>query len=446
MPDRSLAIPRLRAAIQATAGRTDVVVAIAVTAFQVLPFANKYAAHLFAGRYYEHDFYSFYFAVDAAFNHGTSPYSLEVVRHYERAFDTVVYPFLYPPIALPWLFPLSLFGFNSAFLIFQAASAASLIALVIVLQRHVVARIEAPAWRFILIGALFAFEGIAATLVWAQINIVVVLLIMLAWAWSTRQGADRHVAFCLFAAAAIKTYPAVFLLIYLVRRRYAVVGWFALFALANLAVALLMVPIASWSDWMTNIVPTGGYGARPFGLFAASSIGNQNFNGLFMRLFDASEGARLFTTAAVLCTAALVAGAIIALRGSDDEAFYGFSYALVSPFLFLAAPLSWFHHFVFLLPALAYMAVRVGRRSGKPGALAAQAAFLVVLALCAYKWPAKDMESLVSPALRSVPTIAPVLLFMFVFSFAAAHAVELARAATAAGQAARVGGALKPAS
>lgn len=170
MLDRLFATPRWSVPTLAIGRRDCVLLAIAVTAFHAVPFANKYVAHLIFGRHLESDFYSFYFAADAVFNHGPSPYSLEVVRYYERVLNTAVYPFLYPPTALPWLAPFSLFSADVSLLMSQAASLASLAALAIVLQQHVVARIESTAWRFILVGALFAFDSIAATVAWAQIN------------------------------------------------------------------------------------------------------------------------------------------------------------------------------------------------------------------------------------------------------------------------------------
>jgi hypothetical protein len=299
--------------------RIGLVVALAIVAFHIMPFAGKFAAYVATGRFLESDFQSFYYAADAAFNRGLSPYSLDVVRGYERAMGGVVYPFLYPPTALPWFWPLSLFDFTTAVLLFQAVSVASLFALLLLLWRNVVQRIEGAAWALILLGALFVFQGISETLDWAQINLIVVLLIVTAWLRAADPTADRGVAFCLFAAGALKTYPLLFLLVPLLRRRFGVIGWFAVFAAADLLLSLLILPASVWRDWLVNIAPTGGYGAMPFGLFSATTAGNQNFNGLFLRLLGEGETARLCATVAALVCGAATVLAVFLLREVDDE-------------------------------------------------------------------------------------------------------------------------------
>jgi Glycosyltransferase family 87 len=230
----------------------------------------------------------------------------------------------------------------------------------------------------------------------------------------------------------LQRYPAAFLLIYLMRRRYAVVGWFTAFFAINLLVAAAVLPTAVWREWVANIASTGGYGQIPFGLFSPSSIGNQNFNGLFMRLFGEGDLARFCTTIAASVCGAMALGAIAALRRAGDETFYGFSYALISVLVFLAAPLSWFHHSVFLIPALAFAAPYVSRMRDGPGAIAAQAALLGALVACAYGWPAKDMEPLASPLLRPAPLLAPLLLFALLLALAAHANARSAKARSAA--------------
>lgn len=391
--------------------RLAILVALAIVAFHVMPFAGKFAAYLATGRFLETDFQSFYYAADAAFNRGLSPYSLDVVRAYERQMGGVVYPFLYPPTALPWFLPFSLFGFTTSVLLFQLVSVGSLVVVLLLLWRDVIPRIESHGWQLVLIGALFVFEGISATLNWAQINLIVLAFIMLAWSRSLVPNADKSVAFCLFAASALKTYPLMFLLVPLLRRRYAVIGWFAVFGLIDLLLSWLLLPSSVWRDWLVHIVPTGGYGQMPFGLFSVGTAGNQNFNGLFIRLLGEGDAARQAATAAAVICLALAAFAVFLVRNLEDETYFGLSYGLVSVATFLIAPLSWPHHFVFVLPGLAWAAVQVGRMHGS-GAVVARAVFLGALVVCAYPWPMKDLGALSSPYLRSVPLVGPVLLFL----------------------------------
>lgn len=411
--------PAYERAARSSTIRFGIIVSLAIVAFHILPFAGKFGAYLATGRFLETDFQSFYYAADAAFNRGLSPYSLEVVRAFEREMRGVVYPFLYPPTALPWFFPFALFGFTTAVLLFQAISVASLIVVVLLLWREIMPRIDGAAWQVVFAGALFVFEGMSATLNWAQINLIVLAFIMIAWLRSTDRGADRLVAFCLFAASALKTYPLLFLLVPLARRRFGVIGWFAVFAAADLLLSLLILPGGVWRDWLVHIVPTGGYGAMPFGLFSASTVGNQNFNGLFLRFFGEGDTARASATVAALLCCAATALAIWVIRDLDRQSYYGLSFGLVSVLTFLIAPLSWPHHFVFLIPGLACAAIQVSRQPQKRRAVA-RLALLAALVVCAYPWPMKELAGLSSPWLRSVPLAGPLLLFALLLALAVA--------------------------
>src|SRR5690348_12454178 len=93
----------------------------------------------------------------------------------------VVYPFLYPPTALPWFLPFAPFGFTTAVLLFQAISVTCLFLVVLMLWREVVPRIASPSRQLVFVGALFVFEGISATLNWAQVNLIVLAFIVVAW-------------------------------------------------------------------------------------------------------------------------------------------------------------------------------------------------------------------------------------------------------------------------
>jgi hypothetical protein len=149
----------------------------------------------------------------------------------------------------------------------------------------------------------------------------------------------------------------------------------------------------------------------PFGLFSASTVGNQNLNGLFLRLLGEGHAARLHATAAALLCCAVTAFALFRARHLDDESYYGLSFGLVSVLTFLIAPLSWPHHFVFLLPGLAWATVQASRLRTTTTRRAVKCVLLAALVICAYPWPMKDLAELASPWLRSVPFAGPVLLF-----------------------------------
>src|SRR5262249_30618721 len=124
--------------------------------------------------------------------------------------------------------------------------------------------------------------------------------------------------------------------------------------------------------------------------------------------------------AALLCVV-LAAWAIFRARHLRDESYYGLSFALVSVLTFLVAPLSWPHHYVYLLPALAWAAVQTSRlRLRQLGWLAARGALLASFVCCAYSWPIKEIDALGSPLLRSAPLAGPVILFVLLLGLTVA--------------------------
>jgi alpha-1,2-mannosyltransferase len=209
------------------------------------------------------------------------------------------------------------------------------------------------------------------------------------------------------------------------RRRFGVIRWFVVFALADLLISLVVLPGGVWRDWLENVVPTGGYGTMPFGLFSLSTVGNQTFNGLFLRVFGEGDAARFCATIAALVCCAATGLAVFLARDIDRQAYYDLSFGLVSVLTFLISPLSWPHHFVFLIPALAAAAVQVSRRHG-PSGVVARAVYLDALVICAYPWPLRELGTLSSPWLRSVPLIGPLSLFLLLLALAVAAAPRLA--------------------
>ena len=121
-----------------------------------------------------------------------------------------------------------------------------------------------------------------------------------------------------------------------------------------------MLPRAIWNDWLTNVLPSGGYGCTPAGLFSPAAIWNQSLNGFFARAFTESAWshpvltnpglARLLTySAAGLCVA--IAG-LAAWRSRDRADSLDRTMLVALPTMFLVAPFSWEHHLVYVLPSI----------------------------------------------------------------------------------------------
>jgi alpha-1,2-mannosyltransferase len=130
------------------------------------------------------------------------------------------------------------------------------------------------------------------------------------------------------------------------RRRES--GYAAAWIGLGIAVSLLLVPGVVWQDWLANVLPAGGYGRTPAGLFSPAVSWNQSLNGYIARAF--SEGSAPLTYAVAGLVAAISGVAV--WQGSRIHADSLDRTMMVAlPAMFLLAPLSWEHHLVYLLPA-----------------------------------------------------------------------------------------------
>jgi hypothetical protein len=199
-------------------------------------------------------------------------------------------------------------------------------------------------------------------------------------------------------AILLKTYPVLLLPLLVVRKRYAaagaVVGLLALYALA----AWLVLPQQLWGDWVRNVLPTGGYGLRPFNLFLPVEPWNHSINGFLLFVDDRTHTlfgmpTRWLTRPLTYLLAGAVAAATVGLsflsarRGRAGKTL-DLEVALFLLMMFLVAPLSWEHHLVYALPAALFAIDFLLRgRVGAPAAAAVVAALFVL----AWDFPRDEM-------------------------------------------------------
>lgn len=244
--------------------------------------------------------------------------------------------FIYPPIAAILMVPLA-FG---PYAVWQVVWTAGLVWA----QQSVLRRCGVPGgWRLGLIGVavVLAVEPIRTTLGYGQVNTVLMALVvadLLPDAVGERRRIPRGALIGL--AAAIKLTPALFVIFaFLIgRRRTAVTAIVSFAAFTGLgAVLLLSETVAFWGGL------SGGQTRTASPLYT----GNQSLLGVFFRL----GGSGVAVTLAGLAVAGLVAlvGTLVAAhewqRGEQV-----FAVGLVGLCTCLASPLSWTHHYVWILP------------------------------------------------------------------------------------------------
>jgi alpha-1,2-mannosyltransferase len=244
--------------------------------------------------------------------------------------------FIYPPIAAVLMVPLA-FG---PYVMWQVIWTA----LLVLAQQSVLRRCGVPrGWKLGLIGVavVLAVEPIRTTLGYGQVNTMLMALVV-ADLLPDRQGERRRIpqGTLIGLAAAVKLTPLLFVVFaFLIGRRRA-----ALTAVVSFAAFTGLGAVLLFSE---TVAFFGGLSGGDTRTASPLYTGNQSLLGVFFRLGDTSRTTTLLGLA--------VAG-IVALLGTLVAAHWWragekvFAVALVGLCTCLASPLSWTHHYVWILP------------------------------------------------------------------------------------------------
>lgn len=266
-------------------------------------------------------------------------------------------PFTYPPFALVVLVPLAVLPTGAAALVLFLASAAALLAVVRWSWQYAVG--APPSWAAtILLAGLVAVlvEPVRATLGLGQVNLLLLALVVGLDARGTRaSGVGAGIA------GAIKVTPTLLVVAQAVRsdRRAFLRGLVALAAATG--AGLVAAPALSREYFGSLLWDSDRPGVIGY-------VGNQSLLGAATRhLPGAASPVWLVAAAAVLVVAAL------AVRRHRRDAWLSLCTAALAGLL--VSPVSWSHHWVWLLPLVA-----VGVRRGRRSALFAASVALVLVA------------------------------------------------------------------
>jgi alpha-1,2-mannosyltransferase len=244
--------------------------------------------------------------------------------------------FIYPPIAAILMVPLA-FG---PYAFWQLVWTAGLV----VAQQSVLRRCTPlRGWRLALVGiaVVLAVEPVRTTLGYGQVNTLLMALVvadLLPDAPGERRRIPRGTLIGL--AAAIKLTPALFVVFaFLIgRRRIAVTAIVSFLVATAIGAVLLFDETAAFF---------GGLAGGDTRTASPLYVGNQSLLGVFVRLGDSTR----LTTVVGLAVAA-----VVALLGTLVAAHWwrlgrrAFAVALVGLTTCLVSPLSWTHHYVWILP------------------------------------------------------------------------------------------------
>lgn len=306
---------------------------------------------------FDPDFSSFYFAAQAIFEQGQSPYNFQYL---DSMYAGRVYPYLYPPFTLILFSPFLLFSYEQARVGMLILNHLFLFAFLIGFPKwflKLTAKENSKELTLCFVYVL-SFFPLIDLLRQGQLNLILAVLYILIWL-GLKKERNLLVSVCLALVISLKVYFLLLLPALLLIRRYRVVIYTTFILICFSIFSYCLLAKGVWHDWIHLVLPSGGYLKTPHGLFPPSIIGNQSINGLMSRLFLYSNFALGRQIAYTLSSIVLiVTSALIwnVARRNKEQAL-DWTMLIVPLLMFLVAPLSWEHHLVYLLPSLVMLLV-----------------------------------------------------------------------------------------
>jgi alpha-1,2-mannosyltransferase len=313
---------------------------------------------------------------DVGVYHGAVGYWLRDGGHlYDYLRPGTSYGFTYPPFAALLMSPLLLLDWHPAVAASVVVNVAAGAAVTGWLLGPVAERHHWPRWySFGLVGcAVAVFEPVRDTVSFGQVNLVLLALVLAdvrlaGGRWHRLAGVGTGLA------AAVKLTPAVFILFLLVTRRWRAAAVATGTAATATGLTALLAPDASRVFWTSALWNTSRVGDLGY-------VSNQSLRGVLARL-DPDPGAGVWVASVVVV---LVVWAV-RVRRTDLRT----GVALTGTLGCLVSPVTWVHHLVWLLPALAVLAdhaLAAGHRARRRRLLAATAlAYLLLCSSVVWLW------------------------------------------------------------
>jgi len=252
-------------------------------------------------------------------------------------------PFTYPPFAAVLFYPLHFLPFWLVALAWQLGIIAALYGVVRVSQ-HLLGIVDARRVAFAWTAVAIWLEPLRSTFDYGQINVLLVLAVLLAVASNRWWISGALVGL----AAGVKLTPAVAGLHFLGARRWGAAVFSALVFLGTVALSLAVMGREALR-YFTDLIGD----AQRIGPVATSF--NQSWRGAVSRIlgYDAGMGPLVLAGIAATAVLAWFAWRSVGAFGEDLDRLG--SIVVVSLFGLLLSPISWTHHWVWLVPLMIWL-------------------------------------------------------------------------------------------
>lgn len=251
-------------------------------------------------------------------------------------------PFTYPPISAILFAPLAWVPLSFGAVVFDLASTIVLWWCLVIVIRHAAPTMPARLTALVALPAVLFLEPITETLDFVQVNIFLMALVLVD-TLTKKPWLPRGV--WIGFAAAVKLTPAVFGLYFLLRKDWKSAGVAVGSGVGFTALAWLISPENSKEYWFNTLTDPSRIGGLEY-------AGNQSLRGLLFRFFGEGPSETMWKLS-LLIVIGLIAWAM--LRAQPAVAV-----TLNSLVALLCSPVSWSHHWVWIVPALVLFAAAMG--------------------------------------------------------------------------------------
>lgn len=339
-------------------------------------------------------------------------------------------PFTYPPFAAIAMVPLAAVPWNVALVVWTTVSVLSLAAIWRTSLPAAAWALLPDQWRdrwLLVLAALTAasllLEPVWQTIQFGQINLLLTAMILLDL---VRPQASRWRGLWLGIAIGVKLTPLPFLAFLLVTKQWRALRNSVIGLLATVAVGFAIVPNQSWEYWTVVVRNANRVGGLAY-------TANQSFMGFLSRIGDEAsyvEPAWFLLSA----TFGLVALWLARRLWSAGERVPAISVLALA--VLYASPVSWSHHWVWIIPLGVSLVQAVHRQWGRTGpAVATAVLWFGLFTLRSIWWvPYRDDRELSWSLWQSIPGNADLILGMVAFLLLAFTSRGLTGPAVSAGR------------
>lgn len=251
-------------------------------------------------------------------------------------------PFTYPPFAAMLFYPLHLLPFGMVALCWLLGIVAALYGSVVLSLRLIAP--EVAGWRAAaaITAVAMWLEPLRSSFELGQVGVVLMLMVLAA-VYTSRSWLS---GLLVGLAAGIKLTPAVAGLYFLGTRRITAVVVSAIVFVGTVAVSALVVgdqAIRYFTDLLRDTSRVGSVG----------DVANQTLRGGVSRIlgYDAGYGPLVLVIVALVAAAAWLAWRAVGAHGEDRLGLL----LVVQLFGLLVSPMSWTHHWVWLVPLIMWL-------------------------------------------------------------------------------------------